>query len=189
LVRDLRAQLRVDQDGMPTRVDDGGRLVVASNAAGHSWSPNQTLGAYTEFTFGIQIDYADGFPELTRIHEIWTVDLAAEPGSELTLVASGDGIGGPEWSSDGKRIGYVSWSGTVVYDVATGRTKILADTNRYGWGNPVWSPTGDHLVLYRWNKRTTSYDGMFRLTADLSAKTEIPGTLGGGYEIPIGWRD
>lgn len=188
LVAHLESQLRVNISGMPTRVDDGGRLITAASVAGHSWAPGETT-----FAFGIQLNWPDGFPPDTHVQEIWTVDLLAAPATAFTLVASGNGIGGPEWSPDGSRIGYISWSGTAIYEVLTGRTKTLSETARYGWGNPVWSPTGTHLVMYRWNKASQTYDGMFRFAADFTGKTEIPGSFCNGasacYEIPIGWRD
>lgn len=187
LVMPLEAQMRVGPQGFPTRVDDGGVLQVAASAAGHSWSP-----AGTAFTFGIRLSWPDGFPEGTHLQEVWIVDLAADPQDAFTLLASGNGVGGPEWSPDGRRIGWVSWDGTVVYDLSKGTAKTLRDTTQYGWGPTNWSPTGQHFVAYRWNKSLTTYDGVFRFAADLTGKTELTGSLcegSGCYEIPLGWRE
>jgi dipeptidyl aminopeptidase/acylaminoacyl peptidase len=187
LVMPLEPQLRVSQHGFPTRVDDGGVRQVAARVAGHSWSPGETA-----FVFGIQLSWPDGFPDGTHLQEIWIVDLAAAPLGAVTLLASGNGVGGPEWSPDGRRIGWINWDGTVVYDVVKGTAKTLRDTTQYGWGPTNWSPTGQYFIAYRWNKSLTTYDGVFRFAADLTGKTELAGSLcegSGCHEIPLGWRD
>ena len=193
LVVDLKSLLYVDETGMPTRID-GGPLMVAGSVAGHSWAPGQTA-----FTFAIHVDWADGFPEGTRIQEIWIVDLTkvpkppVVPPAALKLLASDNGIGGPEWSPDGSCISYNGWDGKVFHQLSSGRKKILRDNPFYGWGPTRWSPDGKYFVTHRWDKTWPQTDGIYRFAADLTGQTLLTaGFVPPGehqYLSPVGWRD
>ena len=179
-VADLSSQLRVDAGGF-----------IGHEVAGHSWSPDRTA-----FTFGVRT-----FNSSPSLQEIWIVDLslvsdpAVVPPTAMRLLASGHGIGWPEWSPDGSRIGYVSWDGTVIYDVSRDRSKTLRSTPNDSWGRVLWSPDGSYFVLCHWDN-FYGYDAIYRFTAALTGKTELTAGLAPpdapafhNVLIPVGWRD
>jgi hypothetical protein len=178
-VADLSTELHVGPGGF-----------VGHEVAGHSWSPDQSA-----FTFGVR-----SFNSSPSHQEIWIVDLSlvanphAVPPEALFLLDSGNGIGWPEWSPDGSHIGYVSWDGTVVYDVFRNRSRTLKRTPNDGWGITEWSPDGSHFVLYHWDN-FSGYDGIYRFTADITGKTELtaglcpPDAFFDCVLIPLGWRE
>ena len=159
--------------------------------AGHSWNNDRTA-----FAFGVRNWGGPG----PTIQEIWIVNLAgvtdptAVPPEAFQLLVSGNGVGWPDWSPDGRRIGYVSWDGTVVYEVATGRKKTLKRTPSTSWGRTIWSPTSAYFVVYHWDNFLNGYDAIYRFTADLGGKTELTAGLNNPIPdwnvlIPVGWRD
>ena len=180
LAADLSIELRTGPSGFA-----GNREV-----AGHSWSPN-----LSEFAFGVRFSDSSPFEQ-----EIWIVDLLqvsdpyAVPATALTLLGSGNGIGWPQWSPDGLRIGYMSWSGTVIHDLQRGRTNTVKETPNEGWGPSKWSPDGSHFVLFHWDN-ASGYDGIYRFTAGVRGKTELtaglcpPDAQFDCVLIPLGWRD
>ncbi len=123
------------------------------------------------------------------------VDPAIVPPTALRLLASGHGIGWPEWSPDGSRIGYVSWDGTVIYDVSRNRSKKLTSTPSDSWGRTEWSPDGSYFVILHWDN-FYGYDAIYRFTANLTGKTELTAGLAPPDApflsivlIPVGWRN
>lgn len=170
----------------PLRIGPGG-FTSTGEVAGHSH------GTSTQFAFSLRMWGG------MNVQEVWTLDLSKVtsppivPALALRLLASGNGIGWPEWSPDGKYIGYVGWDGTFIYDVTRNRSKKLADTGTQNWGKTIWSPSGSHFVIYRWDSVQTTYDAIFRFKADLTGKTELTAGLcpPGGWcvLIPAGWRN
>jgi Tol biopolymer transport system component len=146
---------------------------------GHSWNADGT-----QFAFGIRFN---NLPEYYQ--EIWVVDTALGTSS---LLVSGNGVGWPEWSPDGSRIGYVSSGGTVVYTLATGNTKRLSSNARESWGRTIWSPSGAHFAIYHWSNNLSGYDAIYRFTADVGGKTNLTqGMETPQYNVflPVGWRN
>jgi hypothetical protein len=144
---------------------------------GHSWSPDQSA-----VVFGVR-------PQTSA--EIWVVDLAGV--IDPFLLDNRNGVGWPEWSPDGSRIGYVSTGGTVVYDIATDSSKSLKFRPNYSWNSMFWSPDGSHCIVDRWDNVESESDGVFRFTADLRGKTELTQGLCAPEDrcvfISLGWRD
>lgn len=169
---DLSTQLRAGPNGIPPYSD--------LEVCGHTWNNDGTRVA-----FGVRIDSTD-----EHAQEIWIADVVA---ASFQLLVSGNGVGWPEWSPDGRRIAYNS-NGQVVYDLATGREKSLNRTATASWGGLVWSPTGAHVVVYHWDNFLSGYDAMYRFTADLGSKTELTTGLADPLPhfnvfIPVGWRN
>ncbi len=168
-VADLSGTMHTGPDGFPSGVDD--------QITGHSWNYDGT-----KIAFGLRL-MAFGSAE------IWLADI---PSGASSLLAS-DG-GAPQWSPDGSRIGYVSSNGTVVHELATGRKKTLKRTGSTSWGRTIWSPTGDYFVTYHFVRFLSTYDAIYRFTADIGGKTELTGGLDNPVPrfnvlIPVGWRD
>jgi hypothetical protein len=168
-----------------------GDLGFTSNGevAGHSWSNDNRV------VFSVRLHNQSPY-----VQEIWIVDLDAVedphvvPADALALLASGNGIGWPEWSPDGSRIGYVSWDGTVIYNVANGRKKTLVHTANMHWGRTFWSPASAHFAIYRWDQMQGEYEGVYRITADLSEKARLTDGMCDTPEefcifLPVGWRN
>ena len=121
--------------------------------------------------------------------EIWIADI---PSGACTLLASGSGIGWPEWSPNGSRIGYVSSNGTVVHELATGRKKTLNRTPSTSWGGTIWSPTGAYFVIDHWDAFLPGDDAIYRFTSDIGGKTELTSGLYNPFPRvldPVGWRN
>jgi hypothetical protein len=169
---DLSAQLRAGPAGVPTYSD--------LEFCGHTWNSDGT-----KLAFGVRIDSPD-----ESAQELWIADL---PSGAFQLLVSGNGVGWPEWSPDGRRIGYYS-NGQVVFDLTTGRKKSLNTTAVASWGGLVWSPTGAYGVCYHWDNLLPGYDALYRFTADLGGKTELTAGLTDPLPflntyIPVGWRN
>jgi hypothetical protein len=170
---DLSAQLRAGPAGVPGYSD--------LEFGGHSWNSDGT-----QLAIGVRIDSDE-----ERAQEIWISDLV---NATNRLLVSGNGVGWPEWSPDGRRIAYSS-GGQVIYDLATGRKKSLNRTATTSWGGLVWAPTSSHVVVYHWDN-FVGYDGLYRFTSDLAGKTELTAGLAESgaqpfrnYYIPVGWRE
>jgi hypothetical protein len=172
------------------RIDPLEGFSASGGWGGHSWSPDGST-----FTFGVRI--SEGSPQ---VQEIWIVDLLQVsdpynvPAQSLMLLDNGNGIGWPEWSPDGKKIGYVSWDGAVIYDLANHRSKTLKRTPNDSWGSVDWSPDASHFVVAHWDN-FSGYDGIFRFTSTLSGKMELTAGLcppDANFDCvldPMGWRN
>lgn len=139
------------------------------------------------------------FSVTAATERIWIVDLASitdpgdVPAEAFQLIASGN-VSSPKWSPDGSRIGYFSMDGTVVYELASGRKKILRRTTTGHWGPTIWSPAGAYFVAYHWDNFLPGYDSIFRFTADIGGKTELTAGLTDPLPslnayVPVGWRN
>jgi hypothetical protein len=171
--------------------DLSGPLNVAADGftevLGHSWNPDRTAVAFNVYASGSGT-------------AIWILDLAMVtdpsnvPAAAFWLLASGRGACQPRWSPDGSRIGYATDDGAVVYDVSTGRKKLLKRTTSTNWGPTEWSPDGAYFAVDRWNGLLPGgqgNDAIFRFTADLGGKTELTvgfSTPGHNVLTPVGWR-
>ncbi len=159
--------------------------------AGHSWAPGRT-----SLTFGVRSwNTSPSYAEVYVVDLSLVSDPAVVPPAALRLLASGHGVGWPEWSPDGSRIGYVSSQGTVIYDLSRGRSKTLASTPNGSWGRTQWSPDGSYFVLCHWDN-FYGYDAIYRFTASLTGKTELTAGLAppdapflSVVLIPVGWRN
>jgi Tol biopolymer transport system component len=159
---------------------DGFAVFPDAELTGHTWNADGT-----QFAFGVRIDSAE-----ESAQEIWIADVTS---GSLQLLRSG-GVGWPQWSPDGRRIGYSSLAGQVVHDLATGRKKTLNRTVSASWGGLTWSPDGAYVVVYHWDNFLSGYDALYRFTADLGGKTELTAGLADppprfNVFIPEGWRN
>jgi dipeptidyl aminopeptidase/acylaminoacyl peptidase len=166
-VADLSTQLRAGPDGTPTYF------------CGHSCNSTGT-----QLAFAVQIDTDQEFAQ-----ELWIVDLSS---GTSQLLMSGVWVWGPEWSPDDTRIGLTRNNDQVVYNLATGRTKLLNRTVNGSWWGLKWSPTGDYVVVSHWDNFLSGSDSMYRFTAELTGRTELTAGLPIPHFndfTPVGWRE
>ena len=164
---------------------DAGGFAFESEVAGHSWSP--TLSA---FTFGVR----NKAPDTPWEEEIWVMDLVQPDNSYL--LSNDSGAGWPEWSPDGRYIGFKTQAGVVFFDFDRGRERLLGRTPSTSWGVSHWSPDGSQFVVSHWDN-FTGYDGIYRFNAKLNGKTQIvDDSLCPDDNIPfncslitLGWRE
>lgn len=182
LLAELSPEMRIDQGAFSSNGDNF--------VNGLTWSPDLSTCAFAlGFRFNQQTSQEIWMLDVTQID-----DPLAVPPSALKLFLSGNGVGHPNWSPDGRRLSYVNATGSVVHDLERNRTKVLQRGATFGWGSAKWSPDGAHCVLYHYDN-FVGYDGIYRFTADLSGKTKISGTLCEDTQsfrctlIPLGWRE
>jgi len=80
---------------------------------------------------------------------LWT----RKPGAEPALLVHGGAklIERPVWSPDGDRIAFVEiWKGDITVRVITaqGEAVVSFSVPSIGWGQPNWTPDGQHLVVF-----------------------------------------
>ncbi len=170
-VQDLSLELRATDNG----VLGYGRFEFC----GHSWNHDETQCA-----FGARFDINQTYSQ-----EIWIVDTVT---GVSQLFVSGDGVGWPEWSPDGKYIGYTSSAGAVIYDLTKKTSKRLSRKPREGWGVFTWSPSSAFVVIPHWDNFLNGYDAIYRFTSALGGKTSLTqgmDTPQNNTFIPVGWRD
>lgn len=175
---DLSGPLDITTDGFTSRGD----------VRGHTWNPDRTAVAFN-------VDLWDSGDEIWILDLALVTDPADVPAAAFSLLATGTGAGQPRWSPDGRRIGYSTSDAAVVYDVATGRRKLLKRTTSTLWGTTEWSPDGAYFAVSRWNGLLPGgqgNDAIFRFTADLGGKTELTAgfaTPAHNVLTPVGWRE
>jgi Tol biopolymer transport system component len=93
----------------------------------------------------------------------------------------------PVWSPDGANIAFngpLTTIASIALDGSNFKT-IIARGKNYTVGGPVWSPTGSHLVYWRFETQSFR-QFVYRATADGGGNTNLTGEL--NYAIPYGWR-
>jgi hypothetical protein len=170
----------VDLSG-PLRAGPDGFLTGPAELAGHTWNPDRT-----QVAFGVRIH-----TETEDADEIWIADL---PSGTFSLLNSANGVGWPDWSPDGSRIGYYSRAGAVIHNLDSGQSKVLKGTPSTAWELPYWSPTGGYFVIGRWDGFLVGEDAIYRFTANLGGKTALTAGLDDPLPmfntlIPLGWRN
>ena len=102
--------------------------------------------------------------------------LDAKTGAELYALKTGDGVSGPEWAPDSRRLVFVSYGAgdgaeseregdgrgggadLWLLDMATRNTEKLISQER-GLGGVSWSPDGQYLYYTAWEPGLGSADG------------------------------
>lgn len=166
----------------PMRAGPGGFLPQSDGElAGHTWNHDGT-----QLAFGIRVHN-----EAEDATEIWIADL---PSGTPSLLASGRGLGWPQWSPDGSRIGYVSVNGTIMHELSSDRTKVLKRTPTTSWEQTFWSPSGAYFAIGHWDNFLIGEDAIYRFTASIGGKTELIANRNSPVPqshvlIPLGWRN
>jgi TolB protein len=96
-----------------------------------------------------------------RCADLWVVrpDGSARRRLVAAKVSTQDVVAGYAWSPTGRSLVFErsGTPGLAVVDVATGRTRVLRGTTRFGSGDPSWSRTGS-IAFARQRGRFKGYD-------------------------------
>jgi hypothetical protein len=150
-----------------TKLDSTGHLT--SDAQEYDWSPNLQ-----------QIVYGQ-----SSTSRLFILDLLSGNSRLLTSGAS------PLWSPDGSRIAFYTFS--TADEVVTispdgkNRMTLVKGTSKFGVSPSAWSPTGGHLLYYRWDKSYATASDIYRITATGGSNTNLTSDIDEAAGA-IGWR-
>ncbi|HSQ56614.1 MAG TPA: hypothetical protein VLM40_12800, partial [Gemmata sp.] len=132
----------------------------------YCWSPDRSEIAYSTHPSGP-----------TGGNQLRVLNLA----SGQTRILASPGMN-PDWSPDGTKIAFSTYLSGVsrgsidaIRPDGSGRTTIIpADRkSQYTHNDPIWSPTGSHLIYYR--SIDTSSSDIYRATSDGRSPTNLTG--------------
>jgi Tol biopolymer transport system component len=96
-----------------------------------------------------------------RCGDLWVVrpDGSSRRRLVAARVSTHDRVAGYAWSPSGRTLVFERFEspGLVIVDVATGRTRVLRGTTRFGSGDPSWSRRGS-IAFVRQRGRFTGYN-------------------------------